>query len=426
MNYTKLNSMLLSKRRKENIMKKDRIELLLESSFLFDPNIYMTVVVTIEGDISEDKICEAVKKTYTQNQTTMSKVVIDEQGKVYLEEMEETGCKVFVDKRDWMEILHENERKPFRLEDGELIRTFIIPRGEQKDIFLMAHHLSGDGGALMILAEDIFNNIDGKEVQYKQTKVITGEESMKRGNLNFLQKLGLKSLSQKWGEHKTVFGWNDYYKVHEEFWKNSCTDISFIEIEGSELDNLKADCKKLGVTINTYLVTKLMKEYYPDTKKLGIPISVRGEEKSISCLVSSATPHAQYDTNKEFVENLVMIDKAIKKDLKDDGEVYKIPQFIAISDPTLVCAAYVNDVLKNIESPQVEKMADILGLQGGHDRVNLGITNLREIIFPSDYNSFKVTNVIPVAPCIGTTENIFTISTFNGKMLIAETKIRKM
>ena len=407
-------------------MKKERIELLLERSFLFDPNIYMTVVVTIEGDVSEEEVCEAVKKVYTQNQTTMSKVVLDEQGKVYLEEMEETGCKVYVDKRDWVEILRENERKPFRLEDGELIRTFIIPRGKQKDIYLMAHHVAGDGGALLILAEDIFNNIEGRKVQYKPTKVITNEESMKRGNLNFLQKLGLKSLSQKWGEHKTIFGWNDYYKVHEEYWKNRRTEISFHEIEGNRLEELKAECKKLGVTINTYLVTKLMQEHYPDSKKLGIPISVRGEERSISCLVSSATPHAQYDTNKEFVENLVNIDKAIKKDLKNDGEVYKIPQFIAISDHTLVYAAYINNTLKNIESAQVDRMADILGLEGGNDRVNLGITNLREITFPSDYSRFKVTRVIPVAPLIATTENLFTISTYNGKMLIAETKVRKM
>lgn len=407
-------------------MKKEKIELLLERSFLFDPNIYMTVVVTIEGDVSEDELCEAVKKTYTQNQTTMSKVVFDDQGKVYLEEMEETGCKVFVDKRDWVEILRESERKPFRLENGELVRTFIIPRGKQKDIYIMAHHLSGDGGAILILAEDIFNNLEGREVQYKPAKVITSEESMKRGNLNFLQKLGLKTLSQKWGDSKKIFGWDDYYKVHEKYWKNRCTEISFHEIEGSELEELKAECKKLGVTVNTYLVTKLMNEHYPKSKKLGIPISVRGEEKSISCLVSSATPHAQYDTNKEFVENLVIIDKAIKKDLKNDGEVYKIPQFIAISDPTLVYAAYINDVFKNMENAQVDRMADILGLQGGHDRVNLGITNLREITFATDYSRFKVTRVVPVAPLIATTEALFTISTFKGKMLIAETKVRKM
>ena len=39
-------------------MEKERVELLLERSFLFDPNIYMTVVVTIEGEVGEEEICE--------------------------------------------------------------------------------------------------------------------------------------------------------------------------------------------------------------------------------------------------------------------------------------------------------------------------------------------------------------------------------
>lgn len=407
-------------------MEKERVELLLERTFLFDPNVYMSIVLTIEGDVSEEELCEAVRKTYTQNQTTMSKVVLDEQGKVYLEKMSETGCKVFVDKRDWLEILRENERKPFRLEEGELIRIFIIPRGKQKDIYIMAHHVSGDGGAMLILAEDIFSNLEGRKVEYKPTKVITAEESVKKGNLNFLEKAGLKKLSQKWAEEeKQFFGWDDYYKAHEEYWENRRTEIGFHEIEGDRLDNLKAECKKLGVTINTYLVTKLMQEYYPESKKLGIPISVRGEERSISCLVSSATPRTKYDTNKEFVENLVAIDKAIKKDLKNEGEVYRIPQFVAISDPTLVCAAYIHNVMRNIEGTRVNRMSEILGLYG-NDRVDLGITNLREITYPNDYDRFKVTNVVPIAPLIATTEHLFTISTYNGKMMIAETKVRKM
>ena len=91
-------------------MKKDRVELLLERSFLYDPNIYMTVVVTIEGEVEEERICEAVKKAYTQCQTTMSRVVLDDWGRVYFEKMQETGCKVLVEKRDWLEILRENER----------------------------------------------------------------------------------------------------------------------------------------------------------------------------------------------------------------------------------------------------------------------------------------------------------------------------
>lgn len=404
-------------------MEKKRIELLLERTFLFDPNVYMTIVITIEGDVKEEELCEAVKKAYTQNQTTMSKIVLDEQGKMYQEKIPETGCKVFVDKRDWLEIMRENERKPFRINEGELVRTFIIPRGTQKDIYLMAHHVACDGSGLLILAEDILDNLQGKEVAYKPTKVITEESVINRGNLNFVEKLGLKKLSQKWGKEKRVFGWDVYYKVHEEFWKNRQSEISFTWIEGSELENLKEECKKYGVTVNSYLVAKLMQKY-PESKKLGIPVSVRGEERSISCLISSAPVYSKYDTSKEFTENLVNINATIKKELTSEGAVYRIPQFVAYTDPTLLEAGYIQNVI-GYESKPVDSMARVLGLYGD-ERYYLGVTNLKEITFPSDYDRFKVTGVVPVAPLIATTEKVFTISTYNGKMLIAENKIKQM
>lgn len=403
-------------------MEEERIELMLEGTFLFDPNVYMTVVLTIEGDISEEELCEAVKKAYTQNQTTMSKIVLDEQGNVYLEKMAETGCKVFVDERDWQEILKENQKKPFRIDEGEFIRTFIIPKGKQKDIYLMAHHIACDGAGLFVLAEDIFSNLENEKVEYKPTKVLTKKAVIRKGNLNFLEKLGLKKLSQKWMEKKCVFGWDIYYKVHEEYWKNKETEIRFTTIEGSDLERLKEECKKYGVTVNSYLVTKLMQQY-PESKKLGIPVSIRGEERSISCLISSTPVYCQYDTDKDFAENVQNINKIIKKELASKGAVYRIPQFAALTEPTLLHAGYIQNVI-GYESPQVDSMARILGLYGD-ERYYLGITNLKEITFSSNYDRFKVTGVTPVAPLIATAEKVFTISTYNGKLLITESKITK-
>ncbi len=404
-------------------MENKRIELLLERTFLFDPNVYMSVVLTIEGNVTTDELCGAVKKAYASNQTTRSKIVLDEDGRVYMEETGETGCKVFVDKRDWLELLRENERIPFRINEGELVRTFIIPKGRETDLYLMAHHIAGDGNAMMILAEDIFNHLDGKRVDYKPTRVMTADEVIERGNLSLLEKIGLKNLSQKWGEERQVFGWDDYYDVHETFWKNKYTDIILQEMDENSLIYLKEECKKLNVTINTYLVAKLMKENYPDSKKQGIPISVRGEERSISCLVGSATPYCKYDSDKNFVENLVKINKIITKELRDEGVVYRIPQFVSVSDPTLIYAAYLHNVKRDSTSRYVDKMANILGLYG-NDRCDLGVTNLREVRFSTEYERFKITKVIPFAPLIATTEHLFTISTFNGKMLIIETKLR--
>jgi len=402
-------------------MSKNKVELMLERTFLFDPNVCMTVVLTLEGDVKTEELCEAVKKTYTQNAMTMSKAVLDENGKFYMEEMDETGCKVFIENRDWQEILHENERKPFRVDEGELVRTFIIPKGNETDLFFMIHHITCDGNGIFVFAEDVFNNLQGKEVAYRTSNVMTRDGVIKKGNLNFLEKLGLKKLSENWcKEEREVFGWDTYYKIHEEFWKENKTEISLTEVDGSELEEIKATCKRLGVTVNSYMVTKFMQDYQ-GRQKLAIPTSIRGNDRSISCMVSSVIAYAEYNFDASFEENLVKINKILQKQIKNIRSVYYIPQFIALSDGALVDAALAQQFI-GYESSRADRMRQILGLYG-KDRTRLGVTNLGVLSIAKDYDTFKITKIIPIAPNVATSEKVITISTFDGKMLIADNSI---
>lgn len=403
-------------------MKSKRVKLMAERLFLMDPNTLMTVVVTVEGDLSTEEIKNAVEKVYTRNQTTMSKMVLDQKGELYLEEMSETGCKVFIEEQSWEKILHDNERKTFHINEGELVRTFIIPRGEQTDIYIMAHHLMCDGLGIFLLVEDIMDTLQGKEIPYRTTKVLTKRGTVRKGDLDFKQRLGLKFCSKKWKEEKQIYGWDDYYKIHEEFWKDVTTELIMTQIEGDELETLKKECKDLGITVNSYLVTKLLKEH-PECKNIGVPVSLRGEERSISNLIASVAVCYQYDDEKTFEENAKIIDDMVRKAVKDEGAIYHISQFLAITDPTLVDAALMYHVLGQ-EKRMAKAMANIIGYTG-ENGTDLGVTNLKEIRIPSDYGRFKITNIIPVAPRILTSKYVVAISTYQGKMLIADSRIVK-
>ena len=76
------------------------------------------------------------------------------------------------------------------------------------------------------------------------------------------------------------------------------------------MEKIKENCKKLGVTVNSYMVTKYMKDY-SGRQKLAIPISIREDDRSISCMVSSVIAYAEYDSNASFEENLVKINKIL-------------------------------------------------------------------------------------------------------------------
>ena len=96
-------------------------------SFLYDPNIYMSVVLKIKrkGILSVEEIGDAILKAYTQNETTMSKVVLNN-GEAYFENMPTTGCKVYFDNRDWLDIINESEKVALNLSFTGTIKDDIL------------------------------------------------------------------------------------------------------------------------------------------------------------------------------------------------------------------------------------------------------------------------------------------------------------
>ena len=174
--------------------------------FLFDPNIYTSVIVTLKrksDDLSVEKIKKAVEKAYTQNETTMSKVVLNN-GNAYFESISETGCKVFVDQRNWVDILNENQKNTFKINEGEFIRTFIIEDKEEISVFIMAHHIVGDGYSLLLFAQDILSNLAGEAVEYKPLNN-QNDEVIPKIKYPFMKKIGIKLLNAQWKKTITIF-----------------------------------------------------------------------------------------------------------------------------------------------------------------------------------------------------------------------------
>lgn len=113
------------------------------------------MIVKLEGDISLEQVREAIEAAYASNESTMSRIVLEDNGTAYYEKMDKTGCKIFCDNRKWQDILKESEKKPFALWNGELIRTYINKSENNVVIYIMAHHLVGDGKSIIYFIKDI-------------------------------------------------------------------------------------------------------------------------------------------------------------------------------------------------------------------------------------------------------------------------------
>lgn len=54
-----------------------------EQPNLFKPNAYISMIVKIKGNIAVDKATKAVQTAYNSNESTMSKIALEENGSAY-------------------------------------------------------------------------------------------------------------------------------------------------------------------------------------------------------------------------------------------------------------------------------------------------------------------------------------------------------
>lgn len=388
-------------------------------AFLFDPCVYMCVLISLKGDIREEEIEEAAKKAYTQNETTMSKVIL-ENGNAYFKNMPQTGCKVFKDHRPWRDIMQESEREPFKIHEGELFRTYIIPEEERYTLLLMVHHIAADGKAMVMVLGDILKNLAGKEVKYKPLDNVGVEPIPTNAKPSFWIASAIRYLNRGWKKSGRVFGWEDYYMVHKKFWETGRTEVRFETIEKEELERMKEECRDNGITVNSYMITKILKEH-PEYQTFCFPISLRKDNRSVSNRAFMVRPNYRYNRKKSFWDNAKKIHKIAKLYMEDERKKFEVSIRVRWIEPTLLdsCLMYTYGGYQNKAS---KTMAELIGYTG-KNKTHLTVTNLTKLELEWEYGRFKVEDVAAIAPVMSATKEVICIETFQDKMTIAHSTI---
>ena len=386
-----------------------------ERANLFEPNVYISMIVKLSGDLRNEEIEKAVYKAYEANEATMSKIVLEENGDACYEEMGSSGCKFFADSRPWKELLYQSEKRPFALNEGELVRTFLTEENEQLILFIHAHHLVGDGQSVLVLLNDIINSLNRQPFTYKPMLLVDRSFLEKRAKLATGIKLYIELLNQKWQKNARAFTWDDYYAIHSKYWNES---VSEIEWKTYDIKELKARCPE-GITINSYLIAELLREH-PEYEVIGIPVSVR-EDEGMSNQTSGIAVKYKYNYKSEFEVNANRVHKAIYKKLNNKNMKYFILLFME-----RLCSSLIDAVLLQshgcYQNKLTEKMAKVMGYIGNEGR-DLGVTNLNKIDIPNVHERFEIKNILFVPPKVSYAKEVIGISTYADKLIVCYHKI---
>lgn len=388
-------------------------EIITERPNLFEPNDYIVFYIGIGREVIAEDLAAAVKAAYRANEATMSKVLLRTDGAACYEKMSCSGCKVKILQGDWREIIRENEKIPFKLENGEFVRSFVISVGEKLFLLVMAHHLVGDGKALVYFIESVMNALAGKELEYKPLTLLTRQSFPKNEKLPIHAKLYTTYCNRKWRKlGSPAFTWTDYYKLHHDYWKKAASNIKYKIFSKEETAYIKEKAKQMGVSVNSYVIAAFL-QADTNNRIVGIPVSVREDgNKSMTNLTSGISIWHRFSEKRSFCENARQIHQKVHKAIQKHK--WFVLQFLSALSPTLLDGVLLN-TYQCFQNRLVKQLGKVMGYTGDRD---LGITNLTVLDIPTVYGAYKIEKLIFVPPAVSYARSIIGVSTINGEMTL--------
>lgn len=329
------------------------------------------------------------------------------------------------------ELIQQQQRIRFRLEDGEFLRCFVYePCDGKRDFVFLMHHLGGDGKSLCYFIETFLNCLcaSGKTPEYQPVKLLTSENLPKDSALPFAAQLLAKHYNKQWQKEqgkkanqtqaqKRCFSFKDMQTAYDYFWQNHRTSISVQYTDAAALQQELAECKRHGIGYTSYTIAKLLKDE-SGKKSVGLAVDARPDgNRTMSNQATGISVDYAYDCRKTLIENAVCIDKLMKAKLAKPALKYFILQFMAAFEPPLVDAVNL-EFAGCFHSKTSAKLAKLLGY--GTNTKDFSITNLTKLDISAEYNgsraSLKIEDFVFVPPVVSYGKNIIGMVTLNGAL----------
>lgn len=378
---------------------------------LFDVNVLIVMQVRLNEIVSFDKLSRAFNEACSLHEILNSKVVIEETGEAYYVDCVEPRHSISVTDLSLEEMITTNERVRFRIEDGECIKAFV---SSDKITFLM-HHLGGDGKSLLYFIETFMKCLAGIKSEKVPFCHTTLESIPSGGKLPLFYNVITKIWNRKWAKQRRVFTYADMDSSYADFWSKKKSHVEIRKYEKAELDALLKSAKDAGVSLTSYLITKMVRESGIKSE-IGLAVDARSDgNKCMGNQVTGTAITFGYDEEKSFEDNAKKVQELLRVELDNDTRKYFALSFMGRLDPTL------RDAL-NLEragyyhSELSSKVAEHLGY--GSKIRDISITNMTRADIPLSYGRYEIEDIVFVPPVVSYAKNVIGIVTTGDVMTV--------
>ncbi|MCR4690539.1 MAG: hypothetical protein K5739_04270 [Lachnospiraceae bacterium] len=393
----------------------ERKYLYTERAHYMCPNMHFGIVAEIEAEFDAKRIIESIDVLKSAH-PLMRSLIAEEKGSsmIYYEEQSELEIPVTIKKADdnWQTDYEAVSSAGWNVQKDALLRVFAYPSESGTRVLFITHHLLCDGRGLLQLVQEFADHYaNGALPQPIDEKLMESLDDLPGGSgLGFISKVLIKDANKKWRKEGHKVSYEEYLRFERDHDSKQDIKREIKKIDEEKLDSLLNLCRENGVSLNDYLVAKMMID--EGTDKVVIASDIRNKIKNYKegALGNYATAFSVVvKKNFEIMELAKAVDHEVKRILSKPNKEMLVLSCYFYMDPELLDAVAIS-TLGSFES----KAGRFVGSRmfGYEKRAGHCITNLGRV------ESNVISEAIFIPPASPANSKAWGVLTINRKMRI--------
>lgn len=380
------------------------------------PNMEFGILAHIRAEYSREKVLETVRVLQAAHPFLRSLIAEEPgSGKLYYQLQESLDLPVIeksgVD--SWQIDYNELTVPGWDVRREGMLKALLYPAGAEFDILLIAHHLLCDGRGLLQLADEFARYYcHGSVPQPVSENLIAGLGDLpEKSGLPFISRCVIDDANRRWDKEHHRVSHDEYLGFEKAFLRDNPVQREIITVDSAELERVHGLCGQRGVSVNDYLIAKLMQE--EQTEKVVIAEDIRTR---VSCYRQGAM--GNYSTafsvviKKKENDVLALAEKVASR----VASVRKQPQ-----KEMLVLACYLRMRPELIDAVAISALGDFPSAAGafvGRNMFGYGSRNGRCLTNLGRVESDVISEAAFIPPASPANMKTWGVLTVNGRMKI--------
>ena len=380
------------------------------------PNMEFGILAHICAEYSREKVLETVRVLQAAHPFLRS-LIAEEHGsrKLYYQVQESLELSL-IEKSDvdsWQTDYNELTVPGWDVRREGMLKALLYPAGAEFDLLLIAHHLLCDGRGLLQLADEFARYYcQGSIPQPVSENLIAGLDDLpEKSGLPFISRCMIDDANRRWDKEHHRVSHEEYLDFEKAFLRDNPVQREIITVDGGELEAIHQMCRQRGVSVNDYLIARMMLE--EQTDKVVIAEDIRNH---VSCYRQGAMGNystAFSITVRKKEKDVFSLAEQVASQV---ASVRKQPQ-----KEMLVLACYLRMRPELIDAVAISTLGDFQSAAGafvGRNMFGYGSRNGKCVTNLGRVESDVISEAVFIPPASPANAKTLGVLTVNGRMKI--------